>query len=258
MHKCFIIQPFDKDKFDKRCRDTFIPAIEAAGFVPYRVDDDPNADNLIDEIERGIRESPVCLAEITTDNPNVWYEVGYAFANGSLCCLICSSERQGRYPFDIHGRNVIEYKVGSRSDYDDLKSAIEKRLVAFRQRLNVPQRTMSSLPRDILDGVLPEELAALIVLMSGRLIYDDGIPNSQFQQSMFNAGVNELGASMAASNLIDKELIAEVELRDEQDGYPYKALTITRGGIIWLQNHRDILNLDVDPPDTGDDNAPPF
>lgn len=37
---CFMIQPFDGGKFDKRYEDVFKPAIEAAGLIAYRVDND--------------------------------------------------------------------------------------------------------------------------------------------------------------------------------------------------------------------------
>jgi len=38
MEKCFVIQPFDNDKFDKRFVDIFEPAIIKAEFDAYRID----------------------------------------------------------------------------------------------------------------------------------------------------------------------------------------------------------------------------
>jgi len=38
MDKCFVIQPFDNDKFDKRFVDIFKPAIEKSGFEAYRIE----------------------------------------------------------------------------------------------------------------------------------------------------------------------------------------------------------------------------
>jgi len=38
MTTCFVIQPFDSGKFDKRFMDVYKPAIEAAGLEAYRVD----------------------------------------------------------------------------------------------------------------------------------------------------------------------------------------------------------------------------
>src|SRR5580698_6596110 len=93
MPTCFVIQPFDADKFDKRFEEVFSPAIQAAGLDPYRVDRDPSVDVPIDAIESGIRGAAVCLADITTDNPNVWYELGFAFAAGRPVVMVCSQER---------------------------------------------------------------------------------------------------------------------------------------------------------------------
>ena len=42
MGRCFVIQPFDGGKFDKRYEDVFVPAIQAVGLEPYRVDRDPS------------------------------------------------------------------------------------------------------------------------------------------------------------------------------------------------------------------------
>ncbi len=62
---CFVIQPFDAGKFDKRFDDVYRPAIEAAGLDAYRVDRDPGVDVPIDAIEDGIRNATVCLSDIT-------------------------------------------------------------------------------------------------------------------------------------------------------------------------------------------------
>lgn len=110
MTTCFVIQPFDSGRFDERFDDVYKPAIEAAGLAANRVDRDPKVDVPIDAIESGIRNSSICLADITADNPNVWYELGYAFASGISVVMICSSERpSGKFPFDIQHRTVIPY-----------------------------------------------------------------------------------------------------------------------------------------------------
>ena len=91
---CFVVQPFDKGRFDKRFEDTFEPALVDAGLEPYRIDKDPSLDVLIDAIEEGIREAAVVLADVTTNNPNVWYELGYAYAaRKPVILLCCENER---------------------------------------------------------------------------------------------------------------------------------------------------------------------
>ena len=101
MAECFVIQPFDNGKFDKRYADTFEPAIRAADSEPYRVDKDLSVSNLVEAITSGIDRSVAVLADLSLDNPNVWYELGHAIAQSKPFCLLCSDERSGRYPFDI-------------------------------------------------------------------------------------------------------------------------------------------------------------
>ena len=97
MPTCFVIQPFNS-KFDKRYRDVYKPALEKAGLDPYRVDQDPSTEGVMDSIEQQIHDATICLADITTDNPNVWYELGYAFAARRSVVMVCSSERKANSP----------------------------------------------------------------------------------------------------------------------------------------------------------------
>ena len=86
MDRCFVMQPFDGGKFDKRFDDVLAPAITAADLEPYRVDRDPGVTIPIEDIQSGIESSRACLADITADNPNVWFELGYAIASRRVGC----------------------------------------------------------------------------------------------------------------------------------------------------------------------------
>ncbi|MFT4071652.1 MAG: hypothetical protein QM654_07010 [Dysgonamonadaceae bacterium] len=135
MKKCFVIQPFDNGTFDSRYRDIFEPAIKKAGFESYRIDKDLSVRIPIYEIEKGISDSDICFAEITTDNPNVWYELGFAFAREKDVIMVCSDERAGKkFPFDIQHRHIIEYKTSSKSDYETLEDSITRKINAFQQK----------------------------------------------------------------------------------------------------------------------------
>ena len=121
MQRCFVIQPFDKGKFDKRFLQTFKPAIEAAGLEAYRTDNDHSVEVPIEAIEEGIKSSAICLADITTNNPNVWYELGFARASGRPVVMICSDERVDlKYPFDIQHRTILPYLTQASGDFEDL------------------------------------------------------------------------------------------------------------------------------------------
>lgn len=124
------MQPFDRGLFDKRYGDVFAPAIQDAGLEPYRVDRDPSVSIPIDEIQSEIKSSEICLAEITTDNPNVWFELGFAIAVPKEVVLVCSDERQSKFPFDIQHRNIIKYKTESSQDFEKLRKDIKERIQA--------------------------------------------------------------------------------------------------------------------------------
>ena len=74
----------------------------------------------IDDIESGIRNLKYALAEITTDNPNVWFELGFAMAVPKEVVLVCSDERKSKFPFDGQHRNIITYKTESPQDFTQL------------------------------------------------------------------------------------------------------------------------------------------
>ena len=144
MARCFVIQPFDRDKFDRRYDETFKPAIEETGYEAYRVDEDPGVEIPIEQIEKGIREAAVCFAEITTDKPNVWYELGYAFASRKPVVMVCERNVRPKFPFDVQHRNITLYDTGSPSDYETLKVNIIARLKA----INKAQLAISELTKE--------------------------------------------------------------------------------------------------------------
>ena len=165
MPRCFVIQPFDDgERYDKRYEDSFAPGIEAAGLEPYRVDRDPSVRVPIDEIEQGLRASDVCLAEISTDNPNVWFELGFAIASKCEVVMVCSDERTTRFPFDVQHRKITRYSTHSKSDYEQLQSKITARLKAMlskREQLG-QVASMPSISR--VGGLEPYEIAGLVAV----------------------------------------------------------------------------------------------
>jgi hypothetical protein len=176
MPTCFVIQPFDADKFDKRFEEVYSPAIQAAGLDPYWVDRDPSVDVLIDAIESGIRGAAVCLADITTDNPNVWYELGFAFAAGRPVVMVCSDERTGKkYPFDIQHRTIIAYKAHSPSDFVKLKSEITSRIKALITRTEALRAIGASEQVAPVQGLTQPELAVIAALAGSVILPGEGV-----------------------------------------------------------------------------------
>lgn len=126
--RCCVFQPFDSGgDFDKRFEDILVPAIEDSGMEPYRVDRDASAIIPMDTLHQVIRSSVVCLADITTRNANVMYELGYAIASNKDVVLI-SGHSSEKFPFDVQHRSIISYSTESTSDFEKLKNSITAKI----------------------------------------------------------------------------------------------------------------------------------
>lgn len=210
--RCFVIQPFDEGgPYDKRYDETFKPAIEAAGMEAYRVDKDPGVDVLIDDIERKIAESDACLADVSTDNPNVWYELGYAMAKNRVVVLICSDERQGGYPFDVRHRNIIPYSTKSASGYTRLKQTITKHLKKRSSRMQQLAKLAKTRAIPQSSGLEDYEVTALTVVASES---DQTLWAHSFHERLEHAGLTGYAASLATRSLLGKGLLEETETGD--------------------------------------------
>jgi hypothetical protein len=79
-------------------------------------------------IEKQIRAAAVCLADITTDNANVWFELGYALACTKSLVMVCENGARPKFPFDVQHRNIILYDTGTPSDYTTLGAKITEHI----------------------------------------------------------------------------------------------------------------------------------
>jgi hypothetical protein len=106
-NSCFVMQPFAGPLggyYDL----IFKPAIEQAGMKAVRADAEIfGTGKIIDQIWRGIRSATVLIAELTSKNPNVFYELGLAHALEKPVVLVSSN--QDDVPFDLRHIRVILY-----------------------------------------------------------------------------------------------------------------------------------------------------
>ena len=106
---CFVVQPFAMP-FGNYYTKIYKPAIEKAGLTPVRADADIFATGkIIDQVWRGIKAAKVLVAELTTRNPNVFYELGLAHALRKPVVLVSSNEED--VPFDLKHIRVIYYDM---------------------------------------------------------------------------------------------------------------------------------------------------
>lgn len=200
MPTCFVIQPFDSGKYDKRFDDVYKPAIEAAGLDAYRVDRDHSVDVPIDAIEDGIKSAAACLADISADNPNVWYELGFAFARGRPVVMVCSNERP-KFPFDIQHRSIIPYLSESPRDFDKLRGSITERIKTLLNKSEVLRQIEETEQVAPIAGITQPELFILGSL-AGSSVGDLGSASVfVLQRDVERAGLTAVGFALGMRRL---------------------------------------------------------
>jgi hypothetical protein len=246
--QCFVMQPFDGGMYDRLYDEVFAPAIRDADLVPYRVDSDPGASIPIQTIEQQITDSVACFGEISEDNPNVWFELGYAIAREKPLCLVCSTSRT-KFPFDVQHRKIIKYPTQrTPKDFEELKREITSRLVAViskdqdRRQNAEAASTLSVVPET--SGLAPHELLALTFVFQEH--FDDGISPWSLAQEMQKGGYVKAAANLAITGLIRKSFVEQKEVTiDDLDNPPYIAnnFFVTDTGQEWLIRNQHKLNL---------------
>ena len=103
---CFVMMPF-KDPFNVYYQSIFKPAIMVADLEPVRTDDMFRPSVIVADLWQIIQDCKVLLAELTTKNANVFYELGLAHAIGKPVILV--SETMDDVPFDLQQLRVLLY-----------------------------------------------------------------------------------------------------------------------------------------------------
>lgn len=258
MDKCFVIQPFDNGKFDTRFIDVFEPAIRKAEFEPYRIDKDLSVRIPIDEIEKGISDCTICFAEITLNNPNVWYELGFAFACNKDVVMVCSDEREGKFPFDIQHRHIITYKTSSTSDFISLGDKITSKINALKQKSKTV-RIFNSTPVLETEGLKSHEIALLILAMENSISKEDCVYIHNLRVEMSKSGYTDIATSIAIRTLTKYKMIETFKISDQwNNGEEYFACKLTDKGENWVLENQDQLQFRRDQEESLENDELPF
>ena len=101
----FVLMPFDAS-FDDIYKLGIQKSAADHGIIAERVDEQSFSETILERIYRQIRDADFIIADMTSRNPNVFYEVGYAHALAKPYTLITQSV--GDIPFDLkHHRHIV-------------------------------------------------------------------------------------------------------------------------------------------------------
>ena len=181
-------------------------------------------------------------ADITTDNPNVWFELGVAIASQRLVVIVCSKERTVAFPFDVQHLSIIRYATDSSSDFDKLKKDIDVRLKALLTKEQQLERVASISSVAKVQGLQAQEIAALVCVAQEVDAPDDGVAAYTVRQGMEAAGFTKLAFTLALHSLIEKTMV-EARKDSDYNGNEFFAYRLTEAGVGWLSANQDKLPL---------------
>lgn len=149
--QCFVMMPFT-DPFNLYYEQLYMSAITEAGLMPVRADDLFRPGIIVSDLWNAIQKAKVLLAELTTKNANVFYELGLAHAIGKPVVLL--SETMTDVPFDLQQLRVLMYKKDDPAWGEKLSADIT---AAIKETLVEPVEAVPNIFRKIVESQAPEQ-----------------------------------------------------------------------------------------------------
>jgi tetratricopeptide (TPR) repeat protein len=114
----FVAMPFGVKKdgqgteidFNRVYTELIKPALEAAGLDVFRADEEERAGDIRTDMFQELLIADLVVADLTLDNPNVWYELGVRHALRAKGVVLVQGPRQSQ-PFDIYTDRKLPYRL---------------------------------------------------------------------------------------------------------------------------------------------------
>lgn len=158
---CFVISPIDRDESLIRKRSNQLydhaikPAVEECGYQPVRADLISEPGIITSQIIEHLVESELVIADLTYQNPNVYYELGIRHMTRKHAIQIVDPAQ--RIPFDIRDMRTIMVDYRFIDSLNKCRDEIIKQIKAIEKGKVLPISPVTFI--DILKNVanVPEE-----------------------------------------------------------------------------------------------------
>lgn len=182
LKKCFVIMPisdtdsYEKGHFDRVFDYIVAPACRQAGYEAFRADGTSKANVIIVDILRNVVNCDMAICDLSSRNPNVFYELGFRQAFNKKTVLM-KDERTDR-PFDISSIRSLNYDSSLRIDLvNKAVSELSKALMETQKMTDVEPNSLLKLLSIDNPAKLPEkhELSddSTVILQAIRDLSDD-------------------------------------------------------------------------------------
>ncbi len=109
----FVAMPFGTKEgidFNRIYSDLIKPALEEEGFEVFRADEEQRAGEIRTDMFQELLLADLVVADLSIDNPNVWYEMGVRHALRSRGIVQIKSKRD-YMPFDVYTDRTLSYHI---------------------------------------------------------------------------------------------------------------------------------------------------
>jgi tetratricopeptide (TPR) repeat protein len=141
---CFVLMPFGRKPdgagrtvdFDRVYRDLIAPAVAQAGLEPLRADEEMTGGIIHKPMYERLILCEYAVADLTTANANVFYELGLRHAVRKSSTVVLFAEGGSQLPFDVAPLRAIPYRLsadGTPGEVDASRAILTRRLTEARQ-----------------------------------------------------------------------------------------------------------------------------
>jgi tetratricopeptide (TPR) repeat protein len=112
-HHVFVAMPYGVKEgvdFNEVYRQLIKPALADAGFSVFRADEEQRAGSISTDMFQELLLADLVVADLSIDNPNVWYELGVRHALRARGVIQIQSQRD-RMPFDVYVERTLRYHL---------------------------------------------------------------------------------------------------------------------------------------------------
>ena len=131
----FVLMPFQKE-FDDIYEFGIKSACYENGFYCERVDEQDFEGSILDRIYNQISKADLIIADMSNQNPNVFYETGYAHALGKRVILL--TQKSANIPFDMQHYSHIVYE----RQIKNLKNKLSAKLKWFIKNPKIAKESL--------------------------------------------------------------------------------------------------------------------
>lgn len=203
-------------------REVYKPVCEANGLDCWRVDEISRPGSITRDIIKGLIEADIVIADLTSKNPNVFYELGIAHSVGNK--TIMTAQSTDDIPFDIGNYRVIVYEqsiTGSKKLYANLERAIQDLLKAFDQtnnpfqefaagKLRLGQKGKVPLSKYINFSALPWQ--SRDYLKNNNILFVEDLKRLNLEEMANTRGIGKDSLSIFVTQLLESDIYDETEI----------------------------------------------